>query len=77
MRGATMLATLQRLGIAPSRSRPGVSNDNPYSESLFRTLKFRPDLSVKPFEDLLQARRWGANWWTGTTPSTATVALAL
>jgi transposase InsO family protein len=37
MRGETMLATLQRLGIAPSRSRPGVSNDNPYSESLFRT----------------------------------------
>lgn len=58
MRGETMLATLQRLGIAPSRSRPGVSNDNPYSESLFRTLKFRPDLPVKPFADLLQARRW-------------------
>ena len=60
MRGETMLATMQRLGIAPSRSRPGVSNDNPYSESLFRTLKFRPDLPVKPFADLLQARRWVA-----------------
>ncbi|MDO9482644.1 MAG: IS3 family transposase [Hydrogenophaga sp.] len=58
MRGETMLATLQRLGIAPSRSRPGVSNDNPYSESLFRTLKYRPELPVKPFADLLQARRW-------------------
>lgn len=58
MRGETMLATLQRLGIAPSRSRPGVSNDNPYSESLFRTLKYRPDLPVQPFADLLQARRW-------------------
>lgn len=58
MRGETMLATMQRLGIAPSRSRPGVSNDNPYSESLFKTLKYRPDLPVKPFADLLQARRW-------------------
>ena len=58
MRGETMLATLQRLGIAPSRSRPGVSNDNPYSESLFRTLKWRPDMPVKPFADLLQARNW-------------------
>ena len=35
MKGETMLATLQRLGVAPSRSRPSVSNDNPYSESLF------------------------------------------
>lgn len=58
MKGETILATMQRLGVAPSRSRPSVSNDNPYSESLFRTLKYRPELSVKPFENLLQARRW-------------------
>lgn len=58
MKGETMLATMQRLGIAPSRSRPSVSNDNPYSESLFRTLKYRPELPVKPFENLLQARSW-------------------
>ncbi|MER2490460.1 DDE-type integrase/transposase/recombinase, partial [Catenovulum sediminis] len=31
MKGATMLATLQELGIMPSFSRPSVSNDNPYS----------------------------------------------
>jgi transposase InsO family protein len=37
MKGATMLATLQALGVMPSLSRPGVSNDNPYSESLFKT----------------------------------------
>jgi putative transposase len=47
--------------VAPSRSRPSVSNDNPYSESLFRTLKYRPELPVKPFEGLLQARRWGTD----------------
>jgi putative transposase len=58
MKGETMLATMQRLGIAASRSRPSVSNDNPYSESLFRTLKYRPQLPMKPFEDLLHARRW-------------------
>jgi putative transposase len=38
MKGSTMLATLQRLGIMPSFSRPGVSNDNPFSESLLRTM---------------------------------------
>ena len=58
MKGETMLATMQRLGIAASRSRPSVSNDNPYSESLFRTLKYRPELPLKPFKDLLHARRW-------------------
>ena len=58
MKGETMLATMQRLGVAASRSRPSVSNDNPYSESLFRTLKYRPELPLKPFKDLLHARRW-------------------
>lgn len=60
------MATMQRLGVAPSRSRPSVSNDNPYSESLFRTLKYRPELPVKPFGNLLQARRWVtelAHWY--------------
>jgi putative transposase len=41
MRGSTMLATLQWLGIVPSFSRPHVSDDNPYSEALFS----RTDLS--------------------------------
>jgi putative transposase len=58
MKGEAMLATLQRLGVAGSRSRPAVSNDNPFSEALFRTLKYRPQLPVKPLEGLLQARRW-------------------
>jgi len=48
MKGATMLATLQELGVMPSFSRPSVSNDNPYSESLFRTLKYRPEYPEKP-----------------------------
>jgi transposase InsO family protein len=41
MKGATMLATLQRLVVMPSFSRPRVSDDNPYSESLFKTLKYK------------------------------------
>jgi hypothetical protein len=58
MKGATMLATLQQLGVIPSFSRPSVSNDNPYSESLFRTLKYRPEYPEQPFLDLMAARDW-------------------
>jgi len=58
MKGATMLATLQKLGVVPSFSRPSVSDDNPFSESLFRTLKYTPAYPNKPFEDLAEAREW-------------------
>jgi putative transposase len=58
MKGATMVATLERLGVLASFSRPGVSNDNPFSESLFRTLKYRPDYPSTPFADLAAARAW-------------------
>ena len=57
-KGETMLATMQRLGAAHSHSRPAVSNDNPYSEFLFKTLKYRLQLPLKPFACLLSARRW-------------------
>ncbi len=58
MKGATMLATLQQLGVIPSFSRPSVSNDNPFSESLFRTLKYRPEYPEQAFADLQAARTW-------------------
>lgn len=58
MKGATMLVTLQKLGIAPSFSRPSVSNDNPYSESLFKTLKYCPVYPKDGFADILEARQW-------------------
>lgn len=64
MKGSTMLATLQRLGIVPSFSRPRVSDDNPYSESLFRTLKYRPAYPRGPFKDLEAARAWVADFVT-------------
>jgi transposase InsO family protein len=58
MKGATMLATLHALGVMASLSRPAVSNDNPYSESLFKTLKYRPEYPLEPFVDLAAARAW-------------------
>ena len=53
-----MLATLQQLSVMPSFSRPSVSNDNHYSESLFKTLKYRPQYPLKPFADVIDARQW-------------------
>ncbi|MET3131617.1 hypothetical protein AAKU55_001880 [Oxalobacteraceae bacterium GrIS 1.11] len=58
MKGATMLATLEKLGIMPSFSRPRVSNDNAYAESLFRTCKYRPNYPSKPFDSIDEARQW-------------------
>lgn len=62
MKGATMLATMQRLGVMPSFSRPSVSNDNPYSEALFRTVKYCPLYPTKPFASLEEARAWVATF---------------
>lgn len=58
MKGATLKATLDKLGVTPSYSRPHVSDDNPYSESLFRTMKYRPEYPVKPFASLEAAISW-------------------
>jgi len=59
MKGATMLAMLENLGVAPSFSRPSVSNDNPYSESLFRTTKYHATFpSERRFETIIDARKW-------------------
>lgn len=58
MKGATMLATLQKPGVVPSFSRPSVSDDNPYSEALFRTLKYAPHYPDKPFDSIAAARQW-------------------
>ena len=61
MKGSTMITTLRVLGVMASLSRPAVSNDNPYSESLFKTLKYRPDYPLQPFADIETARRWVGN----------------
>ena len=62
MKGATMLETLYKLGITPSNSRPRVSNDNPYAESVFKTLKYRPNYQPKGFASLEEAREWVAGF---------------
>ena len=68
MRGRSMISTLQWLGIVPSFSRPHVSDDNPYSEALFRTLKYTPAYPRGPFQNLDAARSWVTNfvhWYNG------------
>jgi len=58
MKGATLKATLEKLGVIPSYSRPHVSDDNPFSESLFRTAKYRPEYPTKAFPSLEAAEDW-------------------
>jgi len=58
MKGSTMVATLQWLGVVPSFSRPHVSDDNPYAEAIFRTLKYAPEYPNRPFSSLEEAQRW-------------------
>jgi len=67
MKGATMLMTLYNLGVIPSFSRPRVSDDNPYSESLFKTLKYTAGYP-RYFRDLTHAREWMATFidWYNT-----------
>jgi putative transposase len=58
MKGASLLETLYKLGITSSKSRPRVSNDNLYAESVFRTCKYRPDFPYKGFATIVDARTW-------------------
>lgn len=57
-KSSTLRAKLEWLGVEPSYSRPRVSNDNAYSEALFRTTKYRPDFPHDGFESLVLAREW-------------------
>jgi len=58
MKSATLQETLRQLGIAPSHSRPRVSNDNAFVESAFRTCKYRPEYPTSGFETIDAARQW-------------------
>ena len=62
LKATTVLAMLHWLGIKPSYSRPRVSDDNAYAESLFRTAKYRPEFPADGFESLDAARAWGADF---------------
>ncbi|OSP51604.1 IS3 family transposase, partial [Pseudoruegeria sp. SK021] len=68
MKGATMKVTMEKLGITASYSRPRVSNDNPFSEALFRTCKYRPNWPTKGFATKEDAQAWVksfASWYNG------------
>jgi len=58
MTSNSMAELLEELGVTRSLSRPRVSNDNPYSESNFKTAKYRPEYP-KRFASLTEARSWG------------------
>ncbi|MEY4826245.1 MAG: hypothetical protein RLZZ430_1895 [Cyanobacteriota bacterium] len=58
MRGATLEVRLEELGALRSFSRPRVSNDNPYYESLFCTVKYRPNYPNRPFRSKEEACQW-------------------
>ena len=62
MKSLTLLAKMYDLGVMPSRSRPRVSNDNPFSESLFRTVKYCPQWPSEGFACLEDARSWVARF---------------
>lgn len=62
LKATTVLAMLNWLGVKPSYSRPRVSDDNAYAESLFRTAKYRPEFPAGGFADLDQARTWAAGF---------------
>jgi transposase InsO family protein len=62
MRAATLESRLEELGVLRSFSRPRVSNDNPYSESLFRTVNYRLDYPRRPFRSKDDACAWVATF---------------
>jgi putative transposase len=62
LKATTVLAMLHWLGIAPSHSRPRVSDDNAFAEALFRTAKYRPAFPLKGFADLDAARQWAGRF---------------
>ena len=58
MKGSSLLETLYRLNVVSSYSRPRVSNDNAFVESIFRTCKYRPEYPYQGFKDIQAAREW-------------------
>ena len=59
LKATTVLAMLHWLGVKPSYSRPRVSDDNAFVESLFKTAKYRPEFPAHGFASLQEARAWG------------------
>ena len=62
LKATSVLAMMYWLGLKASYSRPRVSNDNAFSESLFHTAKYRPEFPAKGFADLQEARLWARSF---------------
>ncbi len=58
MKGSTRKVRLEKPGIIACCSRLPVSNDNPFSEALFRTCEDRPDWPIKGFPTKTDAQAW-------------------
>lgn len=63
MKSYTLKAKLEVLGVISSYSRPRVSNDNPYSEAHFKTMKYRPGYPKDGFASIDVAREWVSKFW--------------
>lgn len=59
----TVAQLLLDLGVTKTHARPHVSDDNPYSEAQFKTLKYRPNYPDR-FGCLLDARKWAQAFFT-------------
>ena len=63
MQAKSVALLLADLGVTKSHSRPGVSNDNPFSEAQFKTLKYAPGYPDR-FGCLADARQWAQAFFT-------------
>jgi putative transposase len=64
LKAATVLGLMHQLEITPSHSRPRVSNDNAFSEALFRTTKYHPGYPPNGFSSLTEAQEWAHRFVT-------------
>jgi putative transposase len=62
MRGKPLTLLLDELGVSASYSRPHTSDDNPFSEAQFKTLKYRPDYPDR-FGSIQDARAWARTFF--------------
>lgn len=62
MSSKSVAMLLAELGVTKTHSRPHVSNDNPYSEAQFKTMKYRPDYP-KDFGSVQDARGWAREFF--------------
>jgi putative transposase len=62
MRSKSVAQLLTDLGVTKTHSRPYTANDNPYSESQFKTMKYRPDFPER-FDSLADARSWAREFF--------------